>query len=105
MNRQDWYLPFGILCIAIGILIGCKNSQTAVNTVFTAEQAVCMTAGVLAEDLTKEPQTVASNLSAACGILPGLTQDVINFVQSFTKTPAGQSLKMKALKSKAPIVP
>jgi hypothetical protein len=115
MKPIDWYLPFGILCISVGALFfgsglgrtiqeqGCKSPQAAVTGIFTAEQASCMTATVLAEDLTGDPQTIASDISAACQLLPSVTSGVIAFVQTFLATPTGQAMKAKRLK--APIVP
>lgn len=100
--KKHWYLPIGIALIGAGCFLfaaGCKNSQAAVNGVFTAEQTACMAATILAEDLTGQPEVIASDLSAGCQILPTLTQDVISFVHSFMKTGTGQTLKAQRMKT------
>jgi hypothetical protein len=62
---------------------GCKNAQQAESGIFTAEQIVCMVIGLTAGSLTGTAEVIAEDMVQACGIAPTLTQDIVNFINTF----------------------
>ena len=88
-----WAIGLAALLLVVP---GCKNAQQAENGVFTGEEILCLTASLAADVLTGQTQQDAEYLVQACKIAPTLTQDVINFINSFQARKA--AAKERAMK-------
>lgn len=83
-----------VLASSIGLACAnCTPPASVVPAVFTTEQVVCMVLGLTGGLLSGTPEVVAADVQSACGILPALTQDVINFIGAFKNLTPGQKTR------------